>query len=156
MTDTTSVKFCHLGDKFTNINGKITIASRLTDQGVKYGVAYCSPKDRFKKSLGRTIAENRLNDSDHVINLTQEEINHKQIMISILCDINDHHDFPEWAYEMILDHIDWYCTEQDTVNVNNSDINDVDSVMTWLNGIPKVDSGLLKVMITQYFDEALK
>lgn len=146
-------KFCHLGDKYTNINGKITIASLLTPQGVKYGVAFCSPKDRFKKSLGRTIAVNRMVDLGMDINLTQEEINHKQIMVAILDDILTSHEYPNWAEEVVLDHIDWYNIDDTTIDA--ADLNEIDNIMTWLNNMPKADSGLLKVMISQYVDEVL-
>lgn len=150
MTDVNVIKYCHLGDKYTNINGKITIASILTDQGVQYGVAYCSPKDRFKKSLGLTIASNRLQSGRCVVNLTQEELSHKNIMVAILCDILETYENPDWSYEMIVDHIDWYNgSNSDLSQEENEKLNIISNVNEFLDNV-QLDDSTLKNTLYQY------
>lgn len=151
-------KFCHLGDKHTNTNGKITIASNLTDTGVAYGLAFCSPKDRFKKSLGRTIAVNRMiSGVCENITLNDNETTHNKIMIAILNDIIEYgNDYPNWANDILLNYLDWYNTDNtDNTDMDASNLTDVNDVMEWLNGMPQVDSDLLQIMTAQYFDDLL-
>ena len=42
-------------------NYNITFAYRRAADHVLFGAAFCSPKDQFSKSMGRKIAEGRMN-----------------------------------------------------------------------------------------------
>lgn len=50
--------------------GAIAVAYKISDSGVKFGVAFCSPKDRYIKSEGRARAEERLTTQPLVIEAT--------------------------------------------------------------------------------------
>lgn len=62
------VKYFHLrfGSDEQGIDNKggVTLATRLVDGGLHVGVAVCSYKDNFNKSIGRKIAEGRLDAGD--------------------------------------------------------------------------------------------
>ena len=54
------IKIYYIG-KSNPENGTITAATQVMDNGsLHIGVAYCSPKDKFVKALGRKIALGRL------------------------------------------------------------------------------------------------
>ena len=54
-------RFFHFGDRsIAQHKGIITVAAELIDEKLYFGIAYCSPKDRFKRKLGLKIAQGRL------------------------------------------------------------------------------------------------
>ena len=104
------MKYTHLRDYRANTPAQVSIASFLDDDRVYYGVAYCSKKDQFKKSRGREISKNRLTKENNYIDLADWEITHKSIMVAILTDILDSHEYPASVKHLINDHIDYYLT----------------------------------------------
>jgi hypothetical protein len=154
MKKETVIKFCHL----KNLHGKgvITIASKLihtdNDYIINFGVSYSSPKDVFKKSLGRVIAENRMNDnSTGYVKLDSDEITHKGIMNAILNTIIENKSYPDWAKEVILDRMEWYYSRgSDLSSIYKEKIQEkiqIDLVISWIRTIPDVDPKLLGIMI---------
>jgi hypothetical protein len=147
-----TTKFCHL----KNLHGKgvITVASELIYNGdyvvVNAGVSYSSPKDIFKKSLGRQIAQIRMKDcyTSIDIKLEVDEINHKGIMNAILNTVYEMKSYPDWAHDVLLDYIEWY-------NGTTSLLNDTDAdlVFEWLKIMPNVDTKILKSIVSDVMEE---
>lgn len=102
------VKYCHIGktDNATDHNGMITLATYKDDDQIKYGVSFCSPKDRFNKKRGRLIAFNRLKQCTETLKL--EELNHKSIVAEILNDILDDRNYPNTVENLLFDALHWY------------------------------------------------
>jgi hypothetical protein len=60
----TQVKYFHVRNPYGN--GGLTVAYKEELNSVQYGVAYCSEKDQFNRSLGRANAVDRLENIDVV------------------------------------------------------------------------------------------
>lgn len=54
----------------SNLSGGFTVAYKINDSQdvIKYGLSYCSPKDFFNRKIGRELAEKRLNEGPNKLN----------------------------------------------------------------------------------------
>jgi len=97
------IKFIRLGDtgkaKHTGI---ITIATFKGTHTVKYGVAFCSPKDHYDKCGGNELAVRRLCDHYADVEIHPKKMHHNTIGFTILADIYMSNEYPDWAESIIL------------------------------------------------------
>ena len=94
------IKFIYIGDRHRHDhNGIITIANKVVNNEIIYGVSYCSPKDTFSKDIGRNIAEKRMVEAETRIPLREKK--HKLIKMQILSDLYSWGCCPSWAVLII-------------------------------------------------------
>ena len=70
------VRYFYYGDRGRAYhNGIITVAYKLDKENNKLimGMSFCSPKDRFNKKLGRTIANGRMKKVPIVIDCNKDD-----------------------------------------------------------------------------------
>lgn len=97
------VKFSYYGD-VSNIcghDGVVTICSRVNEEDgiVEYGVAYCSPDDKYDKYYGKVLAYNRMYHYKNAILLGKKR--HHEINAKIFSSIVAYDEFPLWVKEDI-------------------------------------------------------
>jgi len=95
------MKFTYYGctGECNHHDGVIVIASRVNNEMVEYGVAYCSPKDVYSKETGKIYASNNLVDEQNMVALAGKK--HHLINARILADIVANADAPSWAEEKV-------------------------------------------------------
>ncbi len=95
------LKFTYYGctGECNHHDGVIVIASRVNNEMVEYGVAYCSPKDIYSKETGKIYASNNLIDENKMVALAGKK--HHLINARILADIVANADAPSWAEEKV-------------------------------------------------------
>ena len=105
-------KFIYLGDtsRGNNHDGIAVIATYLdkvdnTDEEyypVYYGVAYCSPKDKYSKDFGRNLAVERTKRCENVVYIRKGDVKSEDIHTKIIADIFLYDKYPEWAKKLII------------------------------------------------------
>lgn len=97
------IKFIRLGDAGkAKHKGIITIATFKGMHTVRYGVAFCSPKDHYDKAGGNELAISRLNDYYADIEIHPKKMHHNTIGFTILSDIYMSNEYPDWAERLIM------------------------------------------------------
>jgi len=92
------VKYSHLGDTaHAKHRGVITIAKFKGLHTVRYGVAFCSPNDKYSRRGGNDLASKRLAEHYGVIELNPKKMHYDIIMLTILMDIFMSNEYPDWA-----------------------------------------------------------
>jgi hypothetical protein len=98
--DDDEIKFIYIGNRHRHDhNGIVTIANKVVNNEIMYGVSYCSPKDTFSKVIGRNIAKKRMVESNTRIPIREKR--HKFIKMQILSDIYSQGYCPSWAVLII-------------------------------------------------------
>lgn len=89
----------------TPSNGVITIATKIVDNNIYYGVSYCSPREKtYSKSYGVSIASQRLEQNlNNNISLELKELKHSRVVIDVLVDILVQQSFPAWAESLLIE-----------------------------------------------------
>ena len=64
-----------------------------------YGVSYCSPKDKYSKSIGKEIAYAKMIDDAYAVSLGRKR--HHEVNARILSDIVSNNDAPSWAESLV-------------------------------------------------------
>jgi len=88
--------------------GRATLAIVVDGENVKVGMAFCSPKDKFKKARGREIALSRLqSDSEYTFSLKLEanvkirtQVYNKFLEYCLQGKVTNRK-FPLWAHKTI-------------------------------------------------------
>jgi len=96
-----NVKFSYYGctGECNRHSGVIVVASRINNEMVEYGVAYCSPKDVYDKYIGKKIAYRDLVEESKMVVLNGKK--HHKINARILADVVANADCPSWADKKI-------------------------------------------------------
>lgn len=105
MTD--GIRYYYFGrTKTGNTNGIITCATRLNGFDVHVGFSFCSPKDNFKKEMGRRIALGRLNESPVILKFTGHSGDDVAAYIKtvIESDLLRHNSWPRWVKRVNLEY----------------------------------------------------
>lgn len=76
-----------------NVKTRATIAFQTNGDSIEYAVAFCSPKDNFSRTIGRSIAEGRLKKNP--IKITP--LNLEDPLKSVLGDVTANHLPTYWA-----------------------------------------------------------
>ena len=105
--DKSKIKYVFLGEtnKVRDHGGIMILCTHKYDEGVSYGVSFCSPNDDYNKVIGKEIANKRLYELSDVVILGTGKFHYNNILLSILSDIRLLGDYPEWVDELILTHM---------------------------------------------------
>jgi len=90
-------KFSYYGDTqyASRHNGIITIVTTIKGNEILYGVAFCSPKDRYSKKKGKEIAIKYMYENNRRIPLGEKK--HDDINFRVASDILINNLYPSWA-----------------------------------------------------------
>jgi len=101
------VKYSHLGDTaHAKHRGVITIAKFKGLHTVRYGVAFCSPNDKYSRKDGNGLSFERLEEHYGVIELNPKKMHYDNIMLTILMDIYMSNEYRDLAESMLYSEID--------------------------------------------------
>lgn len=99
-----SVKITRFGHR-NAVNGVITIATEVLGDKLFIGVTYSSPKDRYEKHLGYTLANHRLAEAKAKNDYTffDKELTHENVIRQTLVVIFDEAQYPRWAEDLLCE-----------------------------------------------------
>lgn len=89
-----------------NVNGIVTCATSLNGNKVHVGFAFCSPKDTFKKDMGRRIAAGRLVSNPVILTFSGHSGDDiaNYIRDSIITNTLKMSGFPNWVKRISLNY----------------------------------------------------